>query len=181
MMKICIKISTSLLVFSFFLSCKSNAQEKAFDVYLAKMNLITNVVDSLVAEEDGLKCDSFTVKVNDLAKNLFKDDSLLHSVDIILREDNVFYPCGGGYAQFWAFPKGGAQCKCTSTKSARFDTKNFGTCFFVKEEGTIPPLQKNGVEYSYLLHLTLYSEKKFRNKYSPVVILEVFIPTGAVY
>jgi hypothetical protein len=180
-MKDFVKVLTLVLIFSSCVSCQSIAQEKTSNTYLSKMIDLANLLDSIVGSQDSFNCEEFTKKVNLLAENLFKDDSLLHSIDIALRDDSIIDACGGGYAQYWIFPQTGEQRRCEWTKTTRFETKNFGTCFFQKIEGTIPLLQKNGVEYNRVLNLDLHSDKRFKNKYSLILKLEVFIPTGGVF
>lgn len=181
-MKKIIRLSSYFFFFSFFLSCKSVAQEKATDVYLAKMIQLTEAVDSLVGQENGLNCDTFRSVIGNLSQNLFQDDSLVHSVTIELREDNVFYACGGaGYWQYWEFPKGGAPCKCAWSNSMKFETKNFGKCYFERKEGPMPPLIKNGVSYDYMLDLNLRFEKKYKRKYAPTVHLNIFMPVNGAF
>jgi hypothetical protein len=178
-MKNIVNTLSYLLVFAFLFSCQCKAQESVSDRYLARMVQLTNTLDSLITQTDNVNCDTLSQKLTILIDSLSENDSLLHTIGVSVNDRQPpIESCGGGYAKFWLFPKGGLPCNCDWDNSEKFDTKNFGTCFFERREGSIPHIVKNGIVYGYLLSLTLQSSEKFKNKYTPVVYLQVFLPAA---
>jgi hypothetical protein len=161
--------------------------KKKYDGYLTKMIQLTNVLDSLVGQNDTVNCDKLTNEITISVEEIFKNDSLLYSVSVELHDVDNFNDkkflkaCGGGCAKFWEHPKEIPQWRLNYTNSKHFNTKLFGRCFFNRKEGSIAPWIKNGIEYSHVLILSLEYEEKYKFKYYPQVDLQILFPSGGDY